>query len=285
MDFEEAKNNALGLLLLFLAYTFGGIIVAYLYIAIPGLVGEVHVSIIATFVFTAILYGAIAILRRVFKITSNAGVLIVALIGTVFIYYFAWVFHVVFMFFGHNPFTELGNFLSETILLVFRSPEPINDLIYFIRMLNEQGLEIGDNYYYGLLLGVFWVGEFLIIFAAPVIAAFMFDGIFLYSYNTWANPRHFPYTFLRFGPEERERISAGDTDVILYQPMAVSSDFSTIALLYADGARTEYIAVYDASLGKKGSVNHSNPSRAIQLTPERIAELEQKLALKYKEDF
>ena len=248
MDFEEIKSNAIGLLLLFLAYTLGGIALAYIYIAIPVLIAEVYVSIIATFVFAGILYGAIAILRRQFKITSNIGVLIVVLIGTVFIYYFAW---------------------------VFRSPEPINDLIYFIRERSE------DDW----LLWAFWAGEFLIIFAAPVIAAFMFDGIFLYRYNSWANPRHFPYTFLRFGPEERERISAGDINVILRQPLAVSSDFSTIALLYADGAPTEYIAVYDASLAKKGSVNHSNPSKAIKLTPERIVELEQRLAFKYKEDF
>jgi hypothetical protein len=147
--------------------------------------------------------------------------------------------------------------------------------------LNESGWFVWDINFSGILLGVFWVAEFIIIFAVPFIGAFMYDGVFLYSHNRWADPRHLPYTFSRFDEEDKERIAAGDLDIIINQPMATSSDFSTVSVCYLDNEPTEYIVLYKSSLANNGNINHNSPSRAIELTREKIEHLELQLSTKY----
>jgi len=277
LNLTEAKNNVAGIAILLVAFTVSGVLASYLYVAAVRLISATYVSIAGVFVFAGMLVIVLHLLRKYFKITTNFGVFVVALAGLAVIYYSAWVFHIVFKTTGVNPLTRIPTFLSYSFSLAFGE----SGIVYYARFLNEAGVVLGDNVYSGAILGVFWFLEFLVIFAAPIIAAFMFDGVFLPEYNRWGTPRHLPYSFARFNEEDRERIRAGDIDAIIDKPLAVSSDFSTVSVCYVDKKPTEYITLFKSSLARSGKTRHNSPVRAIRLTREEIEKMESKLARIY----
>ncbi|MCL2840147.1 MAG: hypothetical protein FWE05_05175 [Defluviitaleaceae bacterium] len=249
----ELKTNTIGIAIVFASFTIGGILLSLLYIVLVRPIDNVVVHLVSALIFAVTWAVGLHFLRKFARIASNPIVFAITLVSLIIIYYLTW-----------HRLIGVPSFSAE---------ESFAAII-------DSGI-IGEDIYESVLISIFWFLEMLVIFTAPLITAFMFDGVYLYGYNQWAVPRHLPYSFSRFTSEERARIANGDIHVILNKPFATSADFSTVSLCFADGKATEYIAIYKSSLANNGKTKHTSPSKAIQLTRDKLKYLVTKLEEEY----
>jgi len=284
MNFLSRRNNFLGLIALFFAFTISGIILAYVYVGLSIVVAGVSLNFVLVIFFGIALFVIIQFLRKPLKVTSNIGVFFVVIIGLPFIHFFNWVFYFTWLFNESiNPFLQIGTFLRY--FFEYLSNHSVAHFIYHFEVFNYTGwiyvLGSTEIEVRGPFLSVFWLGEFIIISVIPVISAFSFEAVFIYSKNTWAKPKFLPYPFAVFTGEERESISRGQISTILNKPLSQSSEFSSVAICLANSEVTEYITIYNSTLNKGGNIKNSKPSKAIFLGFEKLKELENKLAQKH----
>ena len=255
MNLRMLKANAIGIPAFLVAFTVGGMLLAFIYAIIMRLIENIFAGFIAVFIFAAVLAVGLYFLRKLLKLENNYIVFALALIGLAVIYYIALS--------GDSRFLQ-------TVTIPVDTENPIGGIIYYY----------GDD----ALHSVFRFLEIAIIFAATLIATFMFDGVYLHDYDKWAEIRHYPYAFSRFNGEEKERISLGDVSVILQKPFATSDEFSTVSRCYVNSQPTEYIALFKSTLANNGKTRHTAPSKAIPLSPDALEYLEAQLVKKYNDE-
>jgi len=286
MEQSQSKSNIVGLIALFLLFIPAGIIVHYVYIGTANLIGNIWLHVFASIGAGFALFAVVDFLKKLFKITNNTGAIVAVALGLPLIHYLKWVFYIVFLYTGLNPFLDAPEFFQETWHLI--TNYSIGEFINFMQELNEIGWTLSmfgfETDMQGALLWVIWVVELVIMAGFPIVAATTVAGVYLYSHNAWAKPRYLDYFFEEFSKEERELIIAGNINLILEKPTAIPvqhTTYSTVAVCYIKNEPTEYIALYTSNVDDKGKPGYTPISGAINVGKDKIAELEAQLAEKH----
>ena len=271
---ERRPLNIIGLLILFVVFTAAGTVLAYVYLGAIDFIAYIYPNVLIAAGYGVVMFFLVFATKKMFKITNNAGAIIVIILGIVIINYFKWqiYFGVWYTrFTGQDlSFIEIRyvlDALRQMILYPFEhNINPVTEFFRDLRFFNSMGTwTFGEdaNAVTGIWLGLIWSAEFIIMFGASIIAAATTVGILLPGYGKLASPKYLLYNFVPFTGEQTDSLAAyKDINVILSQPLAGANsvlstdkdgivsvvrdfddDTGVIAHLHVNDQPTEYILI------------------------------------------
>ena len=284
MNEVESRSNILGLIILFAAFTFLGIILSYFYVLFQSNIHDVWINVIAAFAVGALFALMVWGLKRLLKVTNNALSVIVVVLSLVIVMYVMWSMWIALVYerflFGieYRVFADFGEFFRITRRMIFEhhGSNVARELVSDLRFINEQGTwYINDNVWSGFMLTGVWIGEFLVITIPPIMAAYATAGIYLTELNAWVQEKLMNYGFTAFDDYELDRLAAGDIQVILDKPLeARNGPMNAVAVCYLDDEPTEFIAVYKATWDNEGVLTKGRHIMTVKLGLDKIDALD-----------
>jgi len=171
-----------------------------------------------------------------------------------------------------SAFGDMGHMFSSTLERLTNWGLFTDHLRYF----NERGTwSLNSSQWYGLILSAVWAGEFLVIIAFPLIAAYASAGLFLNELNAWVKEKLMNYGFAAFDDHELDRLASGDIDVILQKPLEThGGPMNAVAVCYHKGEPTEFIALYKAGWDNEGALSKGRHIMTVRLGVEKIDALD-----------
>jgi len=304
-DTMEQKPLNLGkLLVYFVAFTIAGSALAYIYLGAIDMIPFIQANFFIAIGYGAGLYFVIARLKKWLKITNNKGATLFTVLGIIIINYLKWqtffaVWYTRGMGFDISYFNV--HYVLDALEWIIHYPfaHGLNPVIEFFRDLSSFNYYgtwyLFDRPLRGVVLGIIWVIQFIILFGPPLMSAWEPVGIMLNG--QWSRPRYQLYNFEPFADEQIERLADFlDTKIILEQPLAgnnsklaadehgityahtdeeIIGKISLVAQLYAGDTPTDYIVISTGTVLPKRAAGDmfGKPSKPIQLGAEKITEL------------
>ena len=277
----------LRLVFFFVLFALLGAVLSFFYNLVGNLYFGYGAKIFTTLVFGLVLMVFIKSVRRLFRIHSNLKLFYTVLGALIVIHFFRWSFHVTWLrsfdwtVDGLHPLFDFVGFMDYFWYIVTEGRLPGMHLAPNMFRFNDVGwlLTVYDFELQlrGTLLALVWTVEFVVISGMAVLGVFMLKETYLYNHYTWAIFERLPYPFEIFTDKDLKGIEEGELELITERTFAEGNVFSQVALVYAGKAKTEYIAVFLAKLGKKGKVTYGPPSRVIPVGVEEIGKIEMSL--------
>ena len=274
------RTQWLRLVFFFILFVLLGVVLGFFYNLVGNLYFGNGAKIFSALVFGLVLMVFIMTMRKLFRIHSNLKLFYTVLGALVVIHFFRWSFHVTWLrsfdwtVDGLHPIFDFVGFMDYFWFIVNEGLLPGTHLVPNMFRFNDAGwmLVVYDFELHlrGTLLSLLWMVELVVISSITVIGAFMLKEIFLPDYHTWAKFEKLPYPFEVFTDDELKRIEEGELMLIAERTFAEGNVFSQIALVLAGKEKTEYIAVFLATLRKKGKVIYGPPSKIIPIGLEEI---------------
>jgi len=316
---EKKPLDLFASLLLFLIVSVLGTALTWLYLGLMDVVPYIIVCIIIAVVYGGIMFGVVFWLKKTLRISNTVMAVIATLLAVIVINYFKWQ-----IFFGVWYARVEGFDLS-----FFNLPYVIGELLYTIQYpyahgLNPVGVFLNDFRLFldfgtwglsdsgnvrGVLLGIVWAGEFVIIFGLAIAGAIASVGILLPGTRQWAQPLYLVYNFETLESFQIERLAEyKEIDIILNQPLAgTNSEASTneqgtvilsryisgattvsnIAHLHSGDTPTDYIMVSETKTSQVNIMQGQKTGKSsapIYLGLEKIEELKQALRSKHLQE-
>ena len=299
----EKRSNVVGLILLFVTLSIVGSILALFYIAFQDWVPNLWVAAGAGVAFGFVLAWIVKTCKKQFKITSTVGCVVVVCLALFIIHYLKWNmffslwwYRIIYWEHGldlPHMFHDFGGFLDQFIAITAWHITDVGEFINDFRIFNEAGTWTTDfafDFYargenvHGPVLTVIWLAEFLIISIIPIVAAAKSAGIFLASMDSWARASFHPYDFTVFTEEELDRISQGETNIIINKPLVSYGGLRhNVADLYVGTQMTDYIGIFQTS--GDAMLTTDNPGKLVCIAKvgrEKAKELDEKLRLQFR---
>ena len=281
------RHEWLRLIFFFVLFAFLGIVLSFFYNLIGNLYFGVGVKVFSALVFGLVMMFFIKSVRRLFRIHSTLKLFYTVLGALAIIHFFRWSFHITWLrsfewtVGGLHPVLNFVGFMDYLGYIVTEGLLPGTHLVPNMFRFNDIGwvLEVYDFSLElrGTLLSVLWTLELVVISGIAIIGVFMLKETFLPNHYTWARFERLPYPFEKITSDDLKEIEEGALELITERTFAEGNIFSQVALVYAGKVKTEYIAVFLATLGKKGKVTYSPPSRVIHVGLEEVEKIEMSL--------
>ena len=294
MNESRGKSNWLGLMVLFLVLTPVGILVSHFYIMFQANAHDIWLNIVANFIVGIILATLVWLIKRLMRITNDTMSLIVVIASLAVIVFVMWNMWIVLMMeMGFPPLnnpnmlSDMGYMFGTTIDFMLDRGEISENVRLFrvaqdggfieaLRFFNANGTwSLNGNQWYGPVLAAVWAGELLVIVAFPIMAAYTSVGLYLTELGAWVQVKLMNYGFSAFDDEELDQIASGDIDVILNKPLEAQGEaMHAVAVCYHKGEPTEFIALYNASWDKDGTLTRGRHIMTVELGLEEIDALD-----------
>ena len=278
------RTEWLKLVFFFVLFAPLGIVLGFFYNMVGNLYFGYGTKVFSSLMFGLVLMFFVKIVRRLFRIQSDLKLFYTVLGALVVIHFLRWSFHVTWLrsfdwtVGGLHPLLDFVDFMDYFMLIVDEARLPGMHLAPNMFRFNDIGwvLEVYDFELHlrGTLLSILWTVEFVAISGIAMIGAFMIKEVYLPSHHDWARYEKLPYPLEIFTDDDLERIEAGEVTVITERTFAEGNDFSQVALVYAGKTKTGYVAVYLATLDKKGRASYGPPSRMIYVGLEEVEKIE-----------
>jgi len=304
MNESRGKSNVLGLIILFIVLTLFGILLSHFYIMFQANAHDIWVNIVANFVVGLVLATLVWLIKRLMRITNDVMSLIVVIVSLAVILFVMWNMWIVLMIeMGFPPLnnpdmiSDMGYMFSTTIDFMLDrgyvagqlrrfNVAPDGGFIDSLLFFNSNGTwSLNGNQWYGPMLSAVWAGELLVIVAFPIMAAYTSVGLYLTELGAWVQVKLMNYGFSAFDDEELDQIASGDIDVILNKPLEAQGEaMHAVAVCYHKGEPTEFIALYNASWDRDGTLTRGRHIMTVELGLEEIDALDAGLqAINYPE--
>ena len=267
-------------------FTAAGSVLSYFYI-LTDLFVEPNTKVAYTFLFGFVLMLSVDFFRKLTRAPSNKKLAIALLVSFLAIHYLRWT-----MYFawqrsfdwtedGLHPLFHFVDFMEYFWFLVNESAFPGNFFFRDLLRFNRNGWIFTfydfELHLHGLMLLGIWLLEILVISGIGMLGMLLNRKFFLELYCSWATFKLLPYPFERFGEDELKRIEMEDLDAILTKTVGEGNTFAQIALCFAGKTKTDYIAIIDARVKKRGKIKYSRPKRVYYIGDENVEKMENTL--------
>jgi|GEM_PF-2677677 len=299
MEKSKQPQNGLGLVVLFLALTAGGIILSWVYLGLIDLIPFIYLNFLTVMGFTMGMALIVSFVKRKFSITSAVGSVAVVLLALLVINVFRGQFWIALWYnrywgYDINVFLDIG-YIFETMVWLLRDTlehgiNPVAEFFSDLSVFNELGTWGlgGGTLVTGGFLWFIWVVELIVICSMPLITAVEPVGVFLQDRGVLARSQPMPYRFAEFSKDELYRIESGETSVIVGKPLIITGNGHQVALLYDGEERTEFISIHKIpkEQGKispriANAMTHGRALAVVRLTPDAIDSLIKQLDEKH----
>lgn len=264
-------------------FTAAGFVLSYFY-NLSSLYFEPVTKVAFAFLLGVIFMILVDFLRKKVRAPSNKKLAVALFVSFIFIHYLRWTMHIAWLRSfdwtedGLHPIRNFNFYMDYFWFLVNEGAFPgyffLRDILRFNRtgwIFTIYDFELHLN---GLLLLGVWLLEVLIISGLGFLGVLLNRKIFLELHCSWAKFKLLPYPFECFTDDDIKRIEMEDIEVILTKTVAEGNAFSQIALCFAGKTKTDYIAVVNATVGRKGKAKYKRPSTVYYIGDENVEKME-----------
>ncbi|MCL1862754.1 MAG: hypothetical protein FWF78_04210 [Defluviitaleaceae bacterium] len=289
MDVKR-KSNIVGLIALFVILVVLGLALGYLYIALLDIMTSAWLAIIVSLGFGGLLAITVFFVRFCMVITNRLASFFVVLAGLSIVYYLKWSVFFALWFARFNDY-DIGMFADFSVLMEwtgliisYHFAYPVSEFIYDLTFFNYHGTWSWDGTMVtGVVLGVIWFVEFLIIFVPSLYVAVIEPGVYLESRGVFAEIKLMNYALSSFDENDLTKINEGFIAPIIEKPLATDrNQINAVALCYEKDQLTEYIAIFRATLDDKtGELSTGKRLTTVALSVEKVEELKAEMEKKH----
>ena len=264
-------------------FTAAGFVLNYFY-NLAGLLFEPNTRVAHAIILGILFMVLVNFLRKKVRAPSNKKLAVALFISFVVSHYLRWTMHLAWLRSfdwtedGLHPLRNFYFYMDYFWHLVNEGAFPgfyfLRDMLRFNRsgwLFTFYDFEL---HLHGLLLLGVWLLEVLVISGLGFLGILLNRKIFLSPHCSWAKFQLLPYPFARFTDEDIKRIEAEDIEVILTKTFAEGEAFSQIALCFAGKTKTDYIAVVNATMGKRGKARYKKPRTVYFIGDENVEKME-----------
>ena len=264
-------------------FTAAGFVLNFFY-NLSSLYFEPATRVAFTFILGTLFMVLVDFFRKKVKVPSNKKLAIALFISFGALHYLRWTMYIAWLRSfdwtedGLHPIFNFYMYMDYFWFLVNEGPFPGFFLLRDMLRFNSTGWVFTfydfELHLHGLLLLGVWLSEVFVISGLGFLGILLNRKTFLELYCSWATFKLLPYPFECFTDEDMRRIEIEDIEVILTKTVAEGNTFSQIALCFAGKTKTEYIAVVNATIGRRGKPKYMRPKRVYFLGDEKVVKIE-----------